>query len=122
MNVGHILKRQMLFQRLEVKMSQLMNLVRGPALGVVVMILLLAGVLIVTAFAALIAQMSLQLRLKPWNTSDKSSSRETSDEQGTVKGKPQRATGSEHQDSPQVVVIEPNVSEVVDAVWWQEVW
>ena len=71
MNVGHFWKRQILFQRLEVKMSQLMDLLRGPALGVVFMIFLLAGVIIVTAFAALIAQMSLLLRLKPWNTSEK---------------------------------------------------
>ena len=36
-------------------MSQLMDLLRGPALGVIVMIILMAGVLIITAFAALIA-------------------------------------------------------------------
>ena len=40
-------------------MSQLMDLLRGPALGVIVMIILMAGVLIITAFAALSAQMSL---------------------------------------------------------------
>ena len=54
-------------------MSQLMDLLRGPALGVIVMIILMAGVLIITAFAALIAQMSLLLRLRPWNTSEKRS-------------------------------------------------
>jgi hypothetical protein len=121
MNVGHFLKRQILFQRLEVKMSQLMDLLRGPALGVVFMIFLLAGVIIVTAFAALIAQMSLLLRLKPWNTSEKSSTGQPSDERSTVKSTPQRATVPERQRSPQVVVFEPNVNEVVDAVWWQEV-
>ena len=121
MNVGHFLKRQILFQRLEVKMSQLMDLLRGPALGVVFMIFLLAGVIIVTAFAALIAQMSLLLRLKLWNTSEKSSTGQPSDERSTVKSTPQRATAPERQHSPQVVVFEPNVNEVVDAVWWQEV-
>ena len=52
-------------------MSQLMDLLRGPALGVIVMIILLAGAIIITAFAALIAQMSLLFRLKPWITSEK---------------------------------------------------
>ena len=51
MNVGIFYERQILFQRLEVKMSQLMDLLRGPALGVILMIILLAGVLIITAFA-----------------------------------------------------------------------
>ena len=35
MNVGWFFKRQILFQRLEVNMSQLMDLLRGPALGVI---------------------------------------------------------------------------------------
>jgi len=128
MNVGCTWKRQILFQRLEVKMSQFMDLLRGPALGVVFMIFLLAGVIIVTAFAALIAQMSLLLRLKPWNTSEKSNSGQPSDERSTVKSTHQRATAPERQRSPsehprrgQVVVFEPNANEVVDAVWWQEV-
>jgi len=132
MNVGCTWKRQILFQRLEVKMSQLMDLLRGPALGVVFMIFLLAGVIIVTAFAALIAQMSLLLRLKPWNTSEKypegvrsetgkSNTWQASDEQSIAKSKPQRATATERQRSTQVVVFEPNANEVVDEVWWQEV-
>ena len=109
-------------------MSQLMDLLRGPALGVVFMIFLLAGVIIVTAFAALIAQMSLLLRLKPWNTSEKSFAGQASDERSTEKNTPQRATAPDRQRSPsehprrgQVVVIEPNSNEVVDAIWWQEV-
>ena len=102
-------------------MSQLMDLLRGPALGVVFMIFLLAGVIIVTAFAALIAQMSLLLRLKPWNISEKSFAGQVSDERSTEKSTPQRATAPGRQRSPQVVVIEPNSNEVVDAIWWQEV-
>ena len=119
-NVGQILKRQILFQRLEVKMSQLMDLLRGPALGVIFMVILLAGVIIVTAFAALIAQMSLLLRLNPRNTSEKSFAVQASDERSTVKSTPQRATAPDRQRSPQVVVIEPNTNEVVDTIWWQE--
>ena len=127
MNGGWFFKRQILFQRLEVKMSQLMDLLRGPALGVVFMIFLLAGVIIVTAFAALIAQMSLLLRLKPWNTSEKRSETgkegypQESYEQRSSARENQRASSQSRQRSPQVVVFEPNANEVVDAVWWQEV-
>jgi hypothetical protein len=55
---------------MEVNMSELMDLLRGPALGVVFMIILLAGVLLITAFAALMAQMGLLFRMKSWNTSE----------------------------------------------------
>jgi hypothetical protein len=103
MNVGCSFKRQILFQRLEVKMVQWMDLLRGPALGVIAMIILLAGVLLITAFAALIAQMSLLLRLKPWNTSEKHNER-----MGSETGK-----GNTSQ--------EQNGDEVVDAVWWETV-
>ena len=100
-------------------MSQLMDILRGPALGVVFMIILLAGVIIITAFAALIAQTSLLLRLKPWQTSN---------EQSSAKSSPQVATAPERQRSPsehprrgQVVVYEPKPNEVIDADGWQEV-
>jgi len=132
MNVGHSWKRQILFQRLEVKMSQLIDLLRGPVLGVVFMILLLAGVIIVTAFAALIAQLSLLLRLKPWNIPQKPSDGVRSEtgqsttwqaplDRRSAKSDPRQQTTLERQRSPQVVVFEPNANEVVDAVWWQEV-
>jgi len=111
-------------------MSQLMDLLRGPALGVIVMIILLAGAIIFTAFAALIAQMSLLFRLKPWNTSEKHAERVGSEtgkennprepyEQRPSVREPQQASSSARQNSPQVVVAEPNENEVVDAVWWQ---
>ena len=45
-------------------MIELLEAVRGPALGVVMMILLFAGLLVVTAFAALIAQIGLLVRLR----------------------------------------------------------
>ena len=47
-------------------MNSILDILRGPALGVVVMIFALAGVIVITAFAALIAQVSLLLRLRPW--------------------------------------------------------
>ena len=115
-------------------MSQLMDLLRGPALGVIVMIILLAGAIIITAFAALIAQMSLLFRLKPWNTSEKRSETgkgdnpQEPDEQRSAAYETQRASSPDRQRSPsehpqrgQVVVVEPNANEVVDAVWWETV-
>jgi hypothetical protein len=127
MNVGWFFKRQILFQRLEVNMSQLMDLLRGPALGVISMIILMAGVLIITAFAALIAQMSLLFRLKPWNTSEKRSETgkegypQESNEQRSSARENQQASSQSRQRSPQVVVVEPNANEVIDAVWWETV-
>jgi hypothetical protein len=132
MNVGRFFKRQILFQRLEVNMSQLMDLLRGPALGVIVMIILLAGVITITAFAALIAQMSLLFRLRPWNTSEKHSERVGSETgKGDNQQEPyghhiyahenQRTSSPNRQSSPQVVVAEPNANEAVDAVWWETV-
>ena len=108
-------------------MSQLMDLLRGPALGVISMIILMAGVLIITAFAALIAQMSLLFRLKPWNTSEKRSETgkegypQESYEQRSSARENQQASSQSRQRSPQVVVVEPNTNEVVDAIWWEKV-
>jgi len=108
-------------------MSQLMDLLRGPALGVISMIILMAGVLIITAFASLIAQMSLLFRLKPWNTSEKRSETgkegypQESYEQRSSARENQRASSQSRQRSPQVVVVEPNANEVVDAIWWETV-
>jgi len=108
-------------------MSQLMDLLRGPALGVISMIILMAGVLIITAFAALIAQMSLLFRLKPWNTSEKRSETgkegypQESYEQRSSARENQQASPQSRQRSPQVVVVEPNTNEVIDAVWWETV-
>lgn len=108
-------------------MSQLMDLLRGPALGVISMIILMAGVLIITAFAALIAQMSLLFRLKPWNTSEKRSETgkegypQESYEHRSSARENQQASSQSRQRSPQVVVVEPNANEVIDAVWWDAV-
>ena len=48
-------------------MSSMMELLRAPALGMVVMIIILGGAILISALAALAAQVSLLLRLKPWN-------------------------------------------------------
>ena len=118
-------------------MSQVMDLLRGPALVVIVMIILLAGGLLFTAFAAVIAQRTLLFKLKPWNASQKHPEWTGSE---TGKGQPSQeqyeryssanetkrssstncqGTPSEHPRRGQVVVNEPGVNEVVDAVWWQ---
>lgn len=108
-------------------MSQLMDLLRGPALGVIGMIILMAGVLIITCFAALIAQMSLLFRLKPWNTSEKhvertgSETGKGSNPQGafehctTHENRPESTSHGER--SSRVVVVEPDSNEVVDGIW-----
>jgi len=103
-------------------MFELMDLLRGPALGVIFMILLLAGVLLITAFAALMAQMGLLFRMRSWNTSEKQSQG-----QGSGSGNGTRQSGPygfspSGRDNPQssaaqVVVLEPEANEVVDAVW-----
>ena len=46
-------------------MKEVLEALRGPALGMVIMIILLGGAVVITAFAALIAQMGLLLRMRP---------------------------------------------------------
>lgn len=47
-------------------MNAFLDALRGPAIGVVVMIILFSGAIVVTAFAALLAQVGLLMRLRPW--------------------------------------------------------
>jgi len=103
-------------------MSQLMDLLRGPVLGVILMLILLAGVLLITAFAALLAQMSLLFRLRSWNPSEKQSEwmgRQTgngSRQQETYRTQP--SVRETRQTAPvQGMRLEPNGDEVLEAVW-----
>jgi hypothetical protein len=109
-------------------MSELMDLLRGPALGVVFMIILLAGALLITALAALMAQMGLLFRMKPWNTSEtfpKNQGSETGSgtRQPGFYGHHVSAQGNQPTStvdrtrSPQMVVHEPDANEIVDAAW-----
>jgi len=137
MNVRWLCKRQILLQRLEIKMSHVMDLLRGPALVVIAMIILLAGGLLFTAFAVLIAQRTLLFKLKPWKASQKhpewtgselgkgQPSQEQTERYSSV-NETKRSSSAFCQDSPlehprrgQVAVNESGVNEVVDAVWWQ---
>ena len=110
-------------------MSKLMELLRGPALGMVIMIIILAGLLLITAIAVMIAQMSRLFRFSP-NTSEKLTAW-----MGIVKGRrnhmaspfeqstnvhdPQWVSPLDRQRSPQMVVIEPDANESIDTVWEQ---
>ena len=91
-------------------MNSILDILRGPALGVIVMIFALAGVIVITAFAALIAQVSLLLRLRPW--------------QAQPAAKPQAVPDSpisySTSRSPKRSVREQEEQEVIDAEWWYE--
>ena len=45
-------------------MSELLEVLRGPVLGLIFVIFALAGIIVTAAFAALIAQMGLLLRMR----------------------------------------------------------
>ena len=94
-------------------MKEFLEGLRGPVLGLVVMIIALAGIVTTAAFAALIAQISLFLRLR---------SRENQPRQpGSPAVGPRRSVLSTLSRSPKDSVYEPRQEEVVDAVWWQEI-
>ena len=97
-------------------MKEILEGLRGPVLGMVMVILFLAGTLVVAAFAALVAQMSLLLRLRPRESARQASPRNGSD----VAGARQAASSSTYP-SPRSAVSERPNEDVVDAVWWQEV-
>jgi hypothetical protein len=122
-NVGWSDKRRILLQQLEVKMSGWMDLLRGPALGVIAMILLIAVVVIITAFAALIAQMALLLRLRPWNTAEKKDSVPGTPQYSQDGRVPYAAVRENRQEYPRrrQSVVEPEDSEVVEGIWWEVV-
>lgn len=89
-------------------MNSLLDIMRGPALGVVIMIIALAGIIVVTAFAALIAQVGLLMRLRPWQP------------QPAVKAQAvtERQPGSRPtRRSPSYSVHEPDESEAIDPAW-----
>lgn len=92
-------------------MHSILDMLRGPALGVVFMIILLAGVIVVTAFAALVAQVGLLLRLCPQGSqpvAERQNAEPTSDATYPSQRSPKRS------------VRESDEGEVVDADWWYE--
>ena len=94
-------------------MKEILEGMRGPVLGLIVMIIALAGIVTTAAFAALIAQISLFLRLR---------SRENQPRQANSPAvEPRRPALSTLSRSPKDSVYEPRQQDVVDAVWWQEI-
>jgi hypothetical protein len=89
-------------------MHSVLDILRGPALGVIFVIMALAGVVVVTAFAALIAQVGLLIRLRPWQ------------QQAVAKAQhePEASHRYSPQRSPSRSVRELEEIEVVDADWW----
>jgi hypothetical protein len=95
-------------------MKEIVEGLRGPALGVVFVIVALAGTIVVAAFAALVAQMSLLLRLR---------SRETNPNTQTNNGyrvaESRQSPPSAHYPSSKDPGFEQTGAEVVEGVWWQ---
>ena len=91
-------------------MNSILDILRGPALGVIFMIFALAGVIVITAFAALIAQVSLLMRLRPW--------------QAQPAAKPQAVPdlplSYSTSRSPKRSVHDQEEGDVIDAEWWYE--
>ncbi len=82
-------------------MHSIFEFLRGPALVVVIMILLISGLIVSTAFAALIAQVSLLLRLRPrWSQPVAAEQNSSSDTR-----------------PPRRSVWDPDEEEVVDGEW-----
>ena len=87
-------------------MHSLLDILRGPALGVVLMIIALAGVIVITAFAALIAQVGLLMRLRPWQPQPVAKTQASN-----------RPASYSTRRSPKYSVREPDESEVLDPDW-----
>lgn len=95
-------------------MKEIVEGLRGPALGVVFVIIAIAGTIVVAAFAALVAQMSLLLRLRPRETVN----RPQAGENYRV-AEPQRPYVSRQSRSPKDSVSEQDSGEIIDGIWWQ---
>ena len=111
-------------------MVQLMDLLRGPVFWVVILIILFAGAILFTAFAALIAQICLLLRLKPWNAPQRQTDQMGSyhDERSPLqnsagvpfrKGYRLKANTSARASAQHGFDAGAGSPEVVDAAWWQ---
>jgi len=88
-------------------MHSFLDILRGPALGVVLMIFVLAGVIVVTALAALIAQVGLLMRLRPWQPQPAPKAPAADN----------RPASHSARRSPRYSVHEPDESEAIDPHW-----
>lgn len=95
-------------------MKEVVEGLRGPALGVVIVIFALAGTIIVAAFAALVAQMSLLLRLRPRETNPN-----TQTNSGYRVAESRQSSPSMLYRSPKDSEFDPTSADVIEGVWWQ---
>jgi hypothetical protein len=95
-------------------MKEIVEGLRGPMLGVVFVLIALAGTIVVAAFAALVAQMSLLLRLRPRENTNRAPTNE-----GYRVSEPQRPYATRKSRSPKDSALEQEGEEVVDGIWWQ---
>ena len=95
-------------------MKEIVEGLRGPMFGVVFVIIALAGTIVVAAFAALVAQMSLLLRLRPRENTNRAPTNE-----GYRVSEPQRPYAARTSRSPKDSALEQGGEEVVDGIWWQ---
>jgi hypothetical protein len=95
-------------------MKEIVEGLRGPALGVVFVIIALAGTIVVAAFAALVAQMSLLLRLRPRETNPN-----TQTNNGYRVAESRQSSPSTLYRSPKDSGSEQTNADVIEGVWWQ---
>lgn len=95
-------------------MKEIVEGLRGPALGVVFVIIALAGTIVVAAFAALVAQMSLLLRLRPRETNPNT---QTNNSYRVAESR--QSSPSKLYRSPKVSGSEQINADVIEGVWWQ---
>ena len=89
-------------------MTEILEGLRGPVLGLIFVIFALAGMIVTAAFAALVAQMSLLLRLRP---------RETQLQQQAITANRSRPSASSPYRSVKHWVKEPKIEEPTDLSW-----
>ena len=85
-------------------MHSVLDLLRGPVLGVIFMVFALAGVIVVAAVAALFAQFGLLLRLRPWQPQ-------------AAKAQPSKDYSGSTGSAPRHSMYEAGEFEVVDGEW-----
>ena len=89
-------------------MTEILEGLRGPVLGLIFVIFALAGMIVTAAFAALVAQMSLLLRLRP---------RETHLQQQAITANRSRPSASSPYRSVKHWEKEPKIEDTTDLTW-----
>ena len=94
-------------------MKEIVEGLRGPALGMVIVLIGLAATIVMAAFAALFAQMGLLLRLRSRDSHLRTT--DTTGFRNPVSGQP--ASPASYA-SPKESVSESSGSEVIEGNWW----